>query len=121
LWLLLILTILDPYQGRISPGIVEYLPNKLMFPTDIENIGLIERENMAKQITVEMTVFEVLDQVPGAIELFRAHGVNPTAACGPLMRQIRLIDTPDRCDLADLYLLVEKLNGALLEGTEKHG
>lgn len=76
---------------------------------------------MTKQITKEMTVFDVLDRVPGAIELFREHGVNPTAECGPLTRQIRLIDTPDRCDLANLDLLVDKLNTALVESTEKYG
>lgn len=76
---------------------------------------------MAEQITLEMTVFDVLDQVPGAIELFREHGVNPAAECGPLTRQIRLIDTPARCDLADLDLLVDKLNAALLASAEKYG
>jgi hypothetical protein len=74
---------------------------------------------MTKPITLEMTVFDVLDQVPGAIELFREHGVNPTAECGPLTRQIRLIDTPHRCHLADVDLLVEELNSALLEGIEQ--
>lgn len=76
---------------------------------------------MVKQITLEMTVFDVLDQVPGAIELFREHGVNPTAECGPLTRQIRLMDTPYRCHLVDLDLLVEKLNSALLRDVGQDG
>ena len=73
-----------------------------------------------RNITPEMTVFAILDQVPGAIDLFREHGVNPTTECGPLTRQILLIDTPDRCDIVDLDLLVDELNVALLEGTERY-
>lgn len=61
-------------------------------------------------ITVETTVFDVLDQVPGAFDLFWQHGVNPAAECGPLTRQILLKETPDRCHLVDLDGLIAELN-----------
>ena len=64
-------------------------------------------------ITSEMTVFEVLDQVPGAIELFQQHGVNPTRECALFTRQIRLKETPERCHVEDLDELILKLNAAL--------
>lgn len=64
-------------------------------------------------ITIEMTVFDVLEQVPGAIELFRLHGVNPAGECGPLTREIRLIDTPMCCHLDDLDGLIIELTSAL--------
>lgn len=64
-------------------------------------------------VTKEMTVFEALELVPGAIELFRAHGVNPAGECGPLTREIALGDTPERCHLEDLAELIGELNAAL--------
>lgn len=64
-------------------------------------------------ITVEMTVYDVLDQVPGAIELFQQHGVNPTKECVFFTRQIRLRETPERCHLDGLDELILKLNAAL--------
>lgn len=66
-------------------------------------------------ITSEMTVFDVLDQVPGAIELFQQHGVNPTGECAFFTRQIRLKDTPERCHVVDLDKLILKLNAAIHE------
>lgn len=66
-----------------------------------------------RAVTKEMTVYEVLGCVPGAIELFRRHGVNPTGECGPLTREIRLIDTPIRCHLDDLDGLIIELTTAL--------
>lgn len=65
-----------------------------------------------------MTVFEVLERVPGALEMFREHGIYPTAECGPLTRQIRLVETPDRCHVEDLAELIDKLNTALPETAE---
>jgi hypothetical protein len=66
-------------------------------------------------ITKETAVFDVLDQVPGAIELFRQHGINPTKECIFFARQIRLKDTPERCRVADLDELILKLNVAVLK------
>lgn len=69
---------------------------------------------MAQQvITSEMTVFDVLDQVPRAIELFQQHGVNPAGECAFFTRQIRLKETPERCHVTDLDELILKLNVAL--------
>lgn len=64
-------------------------------------------------ITSEMTVVEVIDRVPGAIELFQQHGVNPTRECALFTRQICLKETPERCHLEDLDELIRKLNAAL--------
>lgn len=64
-------------------------------------------------ITRETAVFDVLDQVPGAIEIFRQHGINPARECVFFARQIRLKDTPERCRVVDLDELIEKLNSAL--------
>lgn len=66
-------------------------------------------------ITAEMTVYDVLDRVPGAIELFQQHGVNPTRECVFFTRQIRLKETPERCHVDDLDELILKLNAALQE------
>ena len=66
-------------------------------------------------ITSEMTVFDVLDQVPGAIDLFQQHGVNPTGECTFFTTQIRLKDTPERCHVVDLDELILKLNAAMHE------
>jgi len=66
-----------------------------------------------RTVTVEMSVFDALECVPGAIELFRLHGVNPTGECGPLTREIRLIDTPTHCHLDDLDGLIIELTAAL--------
>ena len=53
-----------------------------------------ETGSMTQQtITAEMTVFAVLDRVPGAIELFQQHGVNPAGECAFFTRQIRLKET----------------------------
>jgi hypothetical protein len=69
---------------------------------------------MAQQsIMAEMTVYDVLDQVPGAIELFQQHGVNPTRECALFTRQIRLKETPECCHVDDLDELILKLNAAL--------
>lgn len=67
-------------------------------------------------ITPEMTVFEVLQLVPNANEIFRLYGVNPSAQCGPLLRSIRLKETPVRCSLQDLDELIEELNAVLESG-----
>ena len=67
-------------------------------------------------ITSEMTVFDVLDQVPGAIGLFQQHGVNPTGECAFFTKQIRLKDTPERCHVVDLDKLILKLNATFHEG-----
>lgn len=64
-------------------------------------------------ITRETAVFDVLDEVPGAIELFRQHGINPAKECVFFAQQIRLKDTPDRCRVVDLDELIQKLNAAL--------
>jgi len=66
-------------------------------------------------ITKETAVFDVLDQVPGAIELFRQRGINPAKECIFFARQIRLKDTPERCRVADLDELILKLNVAMLK------
>lgn len=66
-------------------------------------------------ITKETAVFDVLDQVPGAIELFRQHGINPAKECIFFARQIRLKDTPERCRVVDLDELILKLNVAMLK------
>lgn len=66
-------------------------------------------------ITDEMTVFDILEQVPGAITLFQQHGVNPTRECSLFTRQIRLKDTPERCHVVDLDELILKLNTTIHE------
>jgi hypothetical protein len=66
-------------------------------------------------ITSEMTVFDVLDQVPGAIDLFQQHGVNPTGKCTFFTTQIRFKDTPERCHVVDWDELILKLNAAMHE------
>lgn len=63
-------------------------------------------------ITEEMTVYDVLDLVPNAIELFEQHGINPTGQCAFFTRQIHLKDTPERCHVVDLDELIVKLNVA---------
>jgi len=67
-------------------------------------------------ITEEMTVFDVLQLIPNANEIFRLYGVNPSAQCGPLLRSIRLKDAPVRCSLQDLEELIEELNAVLRDG-----
>lgn len=67
-------------------------------------------------ITPEMTVFEVLQIIPNASEIFRLYGVNPSAQCGPLLRSIRMKDAPVRCSLQDLDELIEELNAILRDG-----
>lgn len=64
-------------------------------------------------ITRETAVFDVLDHVPSAIELFRQHGINPAKECAFFARQIRLKDTPERCRVVDLDELILKLNMAM--------
>jgi len=66
-------------------------------------------------ITAETTVYDVLDQVPRAIELFQQHGVNPTRECAFFTRQIRLKETPERCHLDGLDELILKLNASVPE------
>lgn len=67
-------------------------------------------------ITEEMTVFDVLQLIPNASEIFRLYGVNPSVQCGPLLRSIRLKDAPVRCSLQDLDELIEELNAVLHDG-----
>lgn len=62
------------------------------------------------RITKEMTVFEVLEYVPGAIALFRTYGVNPTGECGPMTRELCLRDVEERCRLEDVDELIFELN-----------
>lgn len=64
-------------------------------------------------ITEEMLVAEVLQQVPGAGELFRQHGVDPVKHCGPLTYTTHLAETPDVCRLYDLDGLLLELNAVL--------
>ena len=64
-------------------------------------------------ITEEMTVFEILQLVPNANEIFRLYRVNPSSQCGPLLRSIRLKEAPLRCNLQDLDELIEQLNAVL--------
>ncbi|MCO5195622.1 MAG: hypothetical protein M9930_20370 [Anaerolineae bacterium] len=76
-----------------------------------------ETGSMTQQtITAEMTVFAVLDRVPGAIELFQQHGVNPAGECAFFTRQIRLKETPERCHVEDLDGLIFELNAAIQMG-----
>lgn len=64
-------------------------------------------------IIEEMLVAEVLQQVPGAAELFRQHGVDPIKHCGPQIHIIHLAETPDVCRLRDLDGLLLELNAVL--------
>jgi len=64
-------------------------------------------------ITEEMLVAEVLQQVPGAAELFHQHGVDPVKHCGPQTRIVHLTETPDVCRLRDLDGLLSEFNAAL--------
>lgn len=74
----------------------------------------LEKTSMTQPtITDDITVFDVLNQVPSAIELFRQHGVNPAGECAFFTRQIRLKETPDRCHVDDLDELIQKLNAAV--------
>jgi hypothetical protein len=69
-------------------------------------------------VTLEMTIFEILELVPQANEIFRLYGANPSAQCGPLLRSIRLKEAPLRCGLQDLDELLEELNAVLLKQTQ---
>lgn len=72
-------------------------------------------------ITKETTVHEALERVPGAAALFEEHGVRPAPQCGPMMRVVRLKDTPDKCYVRDLDRLIDKLNQRLLQTSSQNG
>ncbi len=66
-----------------------------------------------EQITVDMTVAEVLERVPNAAGLFQKYGINPVTYCGPMIRILRMEELPAHCKLQGLEALMDDLNAAV--------
>ena len=62
-------------------------------------------------ITTAGRIADVLEQVPGALDLFSRHGVDPRASCGAQTHHIHLRDAA-RCGLVNLDGLIEELRTA---------
>ena len=56
-------------------------------------------------------IADVLEQVPGAVDLFSRHHVDPRASCGAQTHHIQLRDAA-KCGLVDLGGLIEELRTA---------
>ncbi len=64
-------------------------------------------------ITTDTLVADALEQVPGALDLFIAHGVDPTCDCGISTRVVTLAEAERRCGLRDVEGLAAELNARL--------
>ncbi len=64
-------------------------------------------------ITTDTFVADALERVPGALELFIAHGVDPTCDCGISTRVVTLAEAERRCGLRDAEGLAAELNARL--------
>ena len=62
-------------------------------------------------ITAARRIADVLEEVPGAVDVFSRHGVDPRASCGAQTHHIHLRDAA-RCGLVDLDGLIEELRTA---------